>query len=108
MSHCSIFSPAALLTADPLTLGTAGVINSQTVYGETEFLDTFSMASLELFSLCACIHDRGPFFSHRLLFFDDFFLESRADKLGWRHFWFHSGDDRRGGSDDQGGRGGGG
>lgn len=98
------------MTADPLALGTAGVINSQTVYGETKFLDAFSMASLELFSLCvACINDRGPFFSHRLPFFDDFFLESRADKLIWRHFWFLSGDDRRGGSfDDQGSRGGGG
>ena len=44
---------AALLTADPLTLGAAGIIHGQTVYGETEFLDAFSMASLELFSLCS-------------------------------------------------------
>ena len=46
-------STAALLTADPLTLGAAGIIHGQTVDRETEFLDAFSMASLELFSLCS-------------------------------------------------------
>lgn len=108
MSHCSIFSPAALLTADSPALGAAGIIHSQTVDGETELLDAFSMASLELFSLCAtCVNERSPSFGHRLLFFNDFFLESGADKLGRRHFWFLSGDDR-GGCADQGGGGGGG
>ena len=43
----------ALLTADPLTLSAAGIIHGQTVDREAEFLDAFSMASLELFSLCS-------------------------------------------------------
>ena len=41
---------AALLTADPLALGTAGVIHAQTLDGKTELLDALSVASLELLS----------------------------------------------------------
>ena len=41
---------AALLTADPLALGTAGVVHAQTLDGKTELLDALSVASLELLS----------------------------------------------------------
>ena len=41
---------AALLTADPLALGTAGVIHAQTLDGKTELLDALSVAPLELLS----------------------------------------------------------
>ena len=44
---------AALLTADPLALGTAGVIHAQTLDGKTELLDALSVASLELLSSSA-------------------------------------------------------